>query len=50
MKVEVGLESVTHVWTRQKQLSDVQSRLNHTVFSEFHSRQHSGKFVEILLV
>lgn len=50
VKVEVGPDSVTRVWTGQKQLSDVQSRLNYTVFSDFHSRQHSGKFVEILLV
>lgn len=33
MKVEVGPESVTHVRTGQEQLSDVQGRLNHTVFS-----------------
>lgn len=39
MKVEVGPESVAHVWTGQKQLSDVQSRLNYTVVSDFHSRQ-----------
>lgn len=39
MKVEVGPESIAHVWTGQKQLSDVQSRLNYTVVSDFHSRQ-----------
>lgn len=49
MKVGVGPESVAHVRTGQ-QLSDIQSRLKYTVFYDFHSRQHSGKFVEIFLV